>query len=94
MINYVTRWLEITQYDDKRAISMVNLVETTWLTGYPRTTKIMYDQGSEFIGHAFSKSRIGEEYGIIDRPNTSENSMSNAKLVPGNLVRTYNIKVT
>ena len=27
----VTGWFEITQYDDKREISITNLVETTWL---------------------------------------------------------------
>ena len=28
MIDYVTAWFEITQYNDKRAISIANLVET------------------------------------------------------------------
>ena len=32
----VTRWFEITQYDEKRAISIANLVEVKWLTIYPR----------------------------------------------------------
>ena len=36
MIDSVTRWFEITQYDDKRAISIPKVVETTWLTRYPR----------------------------------------------------------
>ena len=35
MIDPVTGWSEITQYDDKRAISIENLVETMWLTRYP-----------------------------------------------------------
>ena len=56
MIDPVTGWFEIIQYDDKRAIYTVNLVETTWLTIYHRAMKIMYDQGSEFIGHEFRKS--------------------------------------
>ena len=38
IIDLVTGWLEITQYDDKRAISISNLVETTWLTKYLRPT--------------------------------------------------------
>ena len=29
MIDLVTGWFEIAQYDDKRAISIDNLVETT-----------------------------------------------------------------
>ena len=32
MIDHVTGWFEITQYDNKRAISIANLVETMWLT--------------------------------------------------------------
>ena len=36
MINCVTGWFEVVQYDDKRAITIANLVETTWLSRYPR----------------------------------------------------------
>ena len=46
------------QYNNKRAISIADLVKTTWLTGYPRPMEIMYDQGPEFIGHEFRKSLI------------------------------------
>ena len=44
MINPVTGWLEITQYNDKRSISIANLVKTTWLSRYPRPIEIMYEQ--------------------------------------------------
>ena len=40
----------------KRAISIANLVETAWLSRYPRPVEITYDQGLEFIGHEFRKS--------------------------------------
>ena len=46
MIYPVTGWLKITQYDDKIEIKISNLVETTWLTRYPRSMEITYDQGS------------------------------------------------
>ena len=36
MIDPVTGWSEITQYDDQRAISITKFVETMWLTRYPR----------------------------------------------------------
>ena len=36
MIDPITGWFKITQYDDKHKISIVNLVETTWLTRYTR----------------------------------------------------------
>ena len=32
MIYTLTGWFKITQYNDKRAISITNLVETTWLS--------------------------------------------------------------
>ena len=38
MIDPETVWSKITQYDDKQAIAITNLVETTWLTRYHRPT--------------------------------------------------------
>ena len=58
MIDLVTGWFKITQYDNKIAISSVNLIETTRLTRYPRPMEVIYDQGSEFIGLEFRKSLI------------------------------------
>ena len=58
MIDPVTGWSEVTQYKDKRAMSISNLVETTWLSRYPGPTEITYDQGLESIGHEFIKSLI------------------------------------
>ena len=46
------------KYDDKRAISITNLVETTWLTRYSIPREITYDKGFEFIGHEFIKPLI------------------------------------
>ena len=58
MINPVIGWFEFVRYDDKRAINIANLVETTWLSRYPRPIEIIYYQGKEFIGHKFRKSLI------------------------------------
>ena len=46
MIDPGTGWFEITQYDNKRATSITNLVENTWLTIYPRPMEIAYYQVS------------------------------------------------
>ena len=35
MIDPVTEWFKITQYDDKRSISISKLVGNTWLSRYP-----------------------------------------------------------
>ena len=99
MIDYVTGWLKITKYDDKRAIPIANLVETMWLTRYTTPMEITYDHGSEFIGHEFRKYPIETKYGITTKPRTLGNPTSNAILerinqVLGNLVRNYNISKT
>ena len=53
MIYSVTVWFKITQYEDTRAISISNFVETTGLTRYPIPMEITHVQGSEFIIHEF-----------------------------------------
>ena len=58
IINPVTGWFEIAQYEDKRSISIENLVETTWVSRYPRRIEITYDQGNVFIGHDIIKPLI------------------------------------
>ena len=80
MIDPIARWFEVVKYDDKRAINIENLVETTWLYRYPRPIEITNDQGKEFIVHEFRKSLIEDEYGITAKPSTSGNPMSNSKL--------------
>ena len=45
MIYPVTMWFEIMHYGYKRVISIKNLVDTTWLTRYPRPMEITNDQG-------------------------------------------------
>ena len=41
----ITGWFELAQYEDKRVISIANLVETTWMSRYPRPIEIIYEQG-------------------------------------------------
>ena len=44
IIDPVTRLFDVVLYDDKGAITTDNLVETTWLSIYPRSIEITYDQ--------------------------------------------------
>ena len=44
MIDPVIRWFEIVQYDDKRAIYILNLVEIVWLSIYPILIDVRYDK--------------------------------------------------
>ena len=48
MINPITGWSKIAEYNNKYKRKIVNSVETTWLTRYPWPTEIMYDQVSAF----------------------------------------------
>ena len=77
MTDIVTGWFEIAQYNDKRAISITNLVETMWLSSYSRPIEVTYDQGSEFIGHKFRQYLIETEYGITAKPSILVNPMYN-----------------
>ena len=45
IIDPVTGWFEVVQYDEKGAIIIMNLVKTTWMPRYPRQIEIMCDQG-------------------------------------------------
>jgi hypothetical protein len=38
MINPATGWFEIKQYDDKKSITVTNIVEQEWLTHYLAVT--------------------------------------------------------
>ena len=40
MIDPITGWFEIAQYDNKIATSIANSVETMWLSIYPRPIEI------------------------------------------------------
>ena len=80
MIDTVTQWFEVTQYNDNIEISIANLVENTWMYRYPRPKEITYDQGSQFIVHELRKYLIETEYGITDKPSTSGNTTSNTIL--------------
>ena len=44
VLDTLTGCFEVVRYDDQRAITIVNLVETTWLSGYPRPVELTYDQ--------------------------------------------------
>ena len=96
MIDPATGWFEIHQYDDKKSISIANIVEQQWLSRYPWPTKITFDRGSEFIGHDF-KDMIRDDYGIKGKPITTRNPQANAIVervhqTIGNIIRTFELQ--
>ena len=43
MIGPVTRWLEIVHYNDKHSATIFNLVDKSFICGYPIPTIITYN---------------------------------------------------
>ena len=50
-IDPVTIWFEVTQCDDKKAMTIADLVDTMWLSRHPWPPDIAYDRGREFLGY-------------------------------------------
>ena len=73
MIEPVTGWFEVTQYSNKKATTITNLAETTWLVRYPWPVEITYDRGEEFLGHKFKNRLIENEYGIKTKTGSPRN---------------------
>ena len=99
IIDPVTGWFEVTQYRDKKMMTIVNLVETTWLIRYPWRVEIMYDREEEFLGHKFKNILIETKYSINYKPVSPGNPQANEIIerihqVLGNLVRTYYLQET
>ena len=72
MIDPASGWFEIHQYDDKRAITVANIVEQEWFSRYSWPTQVSFDRGSEFIKSAFKQMLIND-YGIKRKPITVRN---------------------
>ena len=45
IIDPITWWFEVTQYNNNKAMTITNLVETIWLVQYPWPVEITYDRG-------------------------------------------------
>ena len=67
MIDPATGWFEIAQCNDKRSITIANIVEQEWLAIYPWPTQLIFDRGSEFMGHVF-QDMVANDYGIKKKP--------------------------
>ena len=69
MVDLVTRWFEITQYSNKKAIMIENLIETTWLFRYQCPVEIMYDRGGGSLVMSFKvvlqKNNMGLRQNLI-----------------------------
>ena len=96
MIDPATGWFEIKQYDDKKSITVANIVEQEWLTRYPRPYLITLDRGSEFIGQDF-RDMCQNDYGIKRKVISTRNPQANAIVerahqTLGNLIRSFELQ--
>jgi len=96
MIDPASGWFEIHQYDDKRAITVANIVEQEWFSRYPWPTQVTFDRGGEFIGSEFKQMLIND-YGIKRKPITVRNPQANAIVerihqVIANMIRTFELE--
>ena len=96
MIDPATGWIEIIEYDDKRAITVANIAEQEWFSRYPWPTQIIFDRGNEFMGQDF-KDMIKNDYGIKAKPITVRNPQANAIVewvhqVITNIIRTFELE--
>ena len=94
MIDPATSWFEMKQIANKRASTVAQAVEQTWLTRYSWPKKIIYDRGSEFMTEFATMVR--EESGIKKRGISPRNLQANFILerihqVIGNMIKTFKI---
>ena len=92
----MTGWFEIKQYDDKKSITVANIVEQEWLARYPRPYLITLDQGSEFIGQDFCDMCVND-YGIKRKIISTRNPQANAIVehvhqMLGNLIWSFELQ--
>ena len=96
MIDPATSWFKIKQYDDKKSITVANIVKQEWLARYPRPYLIILDQGSEFIGQDFHDMCIND-YGIKRKIISMQNPQANAIIkcahqMLGNLIQSFELQ--
>jgi hypothetical protein len=77
MIDPATGWFKIKQYDDKKSITVANIIEQEWLTYYPQPCLITLDHGSKFIVQDFDDMCVND-YGIKRKVIWMQNVQANA----------------
>ena len=92
MINPATGWFEIAQIPDKRADTVANKLETTWLVRYPWPQNVIHDRGSEFMAELHDM--LQNDYGCAVNRTTTRNPQANAIVervhqTIGNMIRTF-----
>ena len=74
-IDPATGWFEVVDIPDTSAGTVMDAFHTQWLCRYPRPTKVIFDNGSEFK-NVFKE--MCENLGIRCKPTTYYNPQGNA----------------
>jgi hypothetical protein len=77
MIDPATGWYEIVEATNKLATSTQDLFHNNWLARYPRPQFIVFDNGNNCKFKREFK-QMCDNYGIKDKPTTSQNPQANA----------------
>jgi hypothetical protein len=64
MMDLASSWFEIKQYDNKKSITVANIVEQESLTHYPQAYLVTLDHGRKCIGQDFCDMCINDDYRI------------------------------
>jgi hypothetical protein len=91
MIDKATGWPEFAAIVNKTSYHIAILFDSIWLCRYPRPRKVIYDNGTEFVGQEFQELLVS--YGIKPVPMTIRNPKSNGvvehvHLTMGDMLRT------
>ena len=95
-IDPATGWFEVQAIGDKKSDTMASTLDTVWFSRYPRPSRIIFDNGTEFkkdFRHIF------ENYGVKPKPTTVKNPQANGILervhqVLSNMIRASNVENT
>jgi len=74
-LDKATGWPEFTAILNKTSYHVAILFDSTWLCHYPRPVRVVYDNGTKFVGQEFQE--LLQSYGIKPVPTTVRNPRSN-----------------
>jgi len=95
VIDKATGWPEFIAIQNKTSYHIAILFDSEWLCRYPRPARVVYDNGSEFVGQEFQE--LLESYGIKPVATTVRNPRSNGVIervhsTMGDMLRTMSFK--
>jgi len=91
IIDKATGWPEFSAIRNKSSLHIALMFDSCWLSRYPRPARVVFDNGTEFVGQEFQE--LLESYGIKPVNTTVRNPKSNGviervHLTMGDMLRT------